>query len=403
MLLVAVSGGIDSMCLAEKVRLEGGPFAIAHCNFGLRDEESDSDEAFVKAWADSHGITCHVRRFETSAYAAKEGISIEMAARRLRYHWFGQLCREHGYEGVAVAHNANDNAETLILNLLRGTGVRGLLGMKAEGFVPDPEFADVPLYRPLLGMSRADIEAFAAEHGLSWREDRTNALNDYKRNKIRNLVFPVFREINPSFVETLNKDMERFAEALPAEVLSSEPSGASPLRPSHCPAGSGPLPLTWPRVAMGSEDSTPSGRASVHENGTFGVREGQMGGFVHENGTSGVRDAEFEVKEEVWDGSRDVKQPAGMLILDADKAGELVEGTWETGDWIRPLGAPGKKKLQDWFTDHHIPADEKPFVKLFKKADEPHHVVAVAGWCIDHSVRVTSSTRRILRISIKND
>ena len=386
MLLVAVSGGIDSMCLAEKVRLEGGPFAIAHCNFGLRGEESDGDEAFVRQWADTHGIPCHVRRFETSAYAAEQGISVEMAARRLRYHWFGELCKEHGYSGVAVAHNANDNAETLILNLLRGTGVRGLLGMKADGFVPDPEYADVPLHRPLLGMTRADIEAFASEHSLQWREDATNALNDYKRNKIRNLVFPVFREINPRFVETLNRDMERFAEALPAEVLSSEPSGAAPLRPSHCPAGSGPLPLTRPRVAMGSEDSTPSGRAVVHENGAFGVRE-----------------AEFEVKEEVWDGSEEVKQPAGMLILDADKAGELVEGTWETGDWIRPMGAPGKKKLQDWFTDHHIPADEKPFVKLYKKAEEPHHVVAIAGWCIDHSVRVTRSTRRILRISIKNN
>ena len=420
MLLVAVSGGIDSMCLAEKVRLEGGPFAIAHCNFGLRGEESDGDEAFVRQWADTHGIPCHIRRFETSTYAAQQGISVEMAARRLRYHWFGELCKEHGYSGVAVAHNANDNAETLILNLLRGTGVRGLLGMKADGFVPDPEFADVPLHRPLLGMTRADIEAFAAEHSLQWREDATNALNDYKRNKIRNLVFPVFREINPRFVETLNRDMERFAEALPAEVLSSEPSGASPLRPSHCPAGSGPLPLTRPRVAMGSEDSTPSGRAVVHENGTFGVREGRiegvvhengtfgvregrLEGFVHENGAFGVRDAEFEVKEEVWDGSEEVKQPAGMLILDADKAGELVEGTWETGDWIRPLGAPGKKKLQDWFTDHHIPADEKPFVKLYKRADEPHHVVAIAGWCIDHSVRVTRSTRRILRISIKID
>ena len=420
MLLVAVSGGIDSMCLAEKVRLEGGPFAIAHCNFGLRGEESDGDEAFVRQWADTHGIPCHIRRFETSTYAAQQGISVEMAARRLRYHWFGELCKEHGYSGVAVAHNANDNAETLILNLLRGTGVRGLLGMKADGFVPDPEFADVPLHRPLLGMTRADIEAFAAEHSLQWREDATNALNDYKRNKIRNLVFPVFREINPRFVETLNRDMERFAEALPAEVLSSEPSGASPLRPSPCPAGSGPLPLTRPRVAMGSEDSTPSGRAVVHENGTFGVREGRiegvvhengtfgvregrLEGFVHENGAFGVRDAEFEVKEEVWDGSEEVKQPAGMLILDADKAGELVEGTWETGDWIRPLGAPGKKKLQDWFTDHHIPADEKPFVKLYKRADEPHHVVAIAGWCIDHSVRVTRSTRRILRISIKID
>ena len=386
MLLVAVSGGIDSMCLAEKVRLEGGPFAIAHCNFHLRGKESDGDEAFVKAWADANGIPCHVRHFETSAYAAEHGISVEMAARRLRYHWFGELCRQHGYSGVAVAHNANDNAETLLLNLLRGTGIRGLLGMKAEGFIPDPEFSDIPLLRPLLGMTRADIEAFAAEHGLSWREDATNALNDFKRNKIRNLVFPVFREINPSFVQTLNRDMERFAEALPAEVLSSEPVATlGRIR------GRGPLPAGqwegWRGVAPeGSEDSISAGRVFVHEKGSFGVRE-----------------MEFEVKEEVWDGTKEVKQPAGMLILDADKAGELVEGSWETGDWIRPLGAPGKKKMQDWFTDHHIPADEKPFVRLYKRADDPHHVVAIAGWCIDHSVRVTQSTRRILRISAKND
>ena len=374
------------MCLAEKVRLEGGPFAIAHCNFHLRGKESDGDEAFVKAWADANGIPCHVRHFETSAYAAEQGISVEMAARRLRYHWFGELCRQHGYSGVAVAHNANDNAETLLLNLLRGTGIRGLLGMKAEGFIPDPEFSDIPLLRPLLGMTRVEIEAFAAEHGLSWREDATNALNDFKRNKIRNLVFPVFREINPSFVQTLNRDMERFAEALPAEVLSSEPVATlGRIR------GRGPLPAgQWEGrrgvAPEGSEDSTSAGRVFVHEKGSFGVRE-----------------MEFEVKEEVWDGTKEVKQPAGMLILDADKAGELVEGSWETGDWIRPLGAPGKKKLQDWFTDHHIPADEKPFVRLYKRADDPHHVVAIAGWCIDHSVRVTQSTRRILRISAKND
>ena len=386
MLLVAVSGGIDSMCLAEKVRLEGGPFAIAHCNFHLRGKESDGDEAFVKAWADANGIPCHVRHFETSAYATEQGISVEMAARRLRYHWFGELCRQHGYSGVAVAHNANDNAETLLLNLLRGTGIRGLLGMKAEGFIPDPEFSDIPLLRPLLGMTRVEIEAFAAEHGLSWREDATNALNDFKRNKIRNLVFPVFREINPSFVQTLNRDIERFAEALPAEVLSSEPVATlGRIR------GRGPLPAgQWEGrrgvAPEGSEDSISAGRVFVHEKGSFGVRE-----------------MEFEVKEEVWDGTKEVKQPAGMLILDADKAGELVEGSWETGDWIRPLGAPGKKKLQDWFTDHHIPADEKPFVRLYKRADDPHHVVAIAGWCIDHSVRVTQSTRRILRISAKND
>jgi len=349
MLLVAVSGGIDSMCLAEKVRLEGGPFAIAHCNFGLRGEESDGDEAFVKEWAEKHGIPLHVKRFETEACAAREGISIEMAARRLRYHWFGQLCREHGYEAVAVAHNANDNAETLILNLLRGTGPKGITGMKAEGRIPDQDFSDIPLLRPLLGMTREEIEAFATEHGLSWREDRTNACNDFKRNKIRNQVFPLFKEINPSFIQTLNSDMERFQEALPAEVYLPEPSGAG----------------------EESEDSTPPERA------------------------------EYTVTEEVWDGSKEVKQPEGMLIVDADKAGELTEGHWETGDWIRPLGAPGKKKLQDWFTDHHIPADEKPFVTLYKSAQDPHHVLAIAGWCIDHSVRVTASTRRILRISEK--
>ena len=345
MLLLAVSGGIDSMCLAEKVHLSGGPFAVAHCNFSLRGDESDADEAHVRAWAAERGIPCHVKRFDTRAFAQEQGISVEMAARRLRYRWFGQLCREFGYEGVAVAHNANDNAETLILNLLRGTGLRGITGMKENGFLPDPDYADIPLLRPLLRMTRAEIEAFAKENGLSWREDGTNALNDCKRNIIRNLVFPVFADINPSFVQTLNRDMARF------------------------------------RTEM----------ALVHENGPFGAREG-----------------EFTMSEEAWDGSLPVKQPEGMLILDADKAGipagaEPLIGPWKSGDWIRPLGAPGKKKMQDWFTDHHIPAGEKPFVPLLRSPRDPQHILAVVPFCIDHSVRVGNSTRRIIRISVKND
>ncbi len=385
MLLVAVSGGIDSMCLMEKVRQEGGPFAVAHCNFGLRGAESDADEAFVRSQAASYGIPCHVKRFDTEAFASAEGISIEMAARRLRYHWFGQLCREHGYEAVAVAHNANDNAETLILNLLRGTGLRGITGMKAEGSLPDPDFGDIPLRRPLLSMTREEIEAFAREKGLSWREDSTNALNAYKRNKVRNLVFPVFATINPSFVQTLNRDMERFAAELDLilkngqkqgreEAHTSKPFVASLLVPpdASCPPGTscGPLPLTRPRVAMGLEVCATS--------------------------------REYVITVEEWDGTEAVKQPEGVLILDAEKVGAYVEGAWESGDWIKPLGAPGRKKLQDWFTDHHIPADEKPFVPLLKSAAEPHHVLAVIPCCIDHSVRVTATTRRILRISIKN-
>lgn len=355
MLLVAVSGGIDSMCLSEKVRLEGGPFAIAHCNFGLRGEEADADENFVREWAAAHGVPCHVRRFETQAYAAAQGISVEMAARRLRYHWFGELCREFGYSGVAVAHNANDNAETLLLNLLRGTGLRGITGMKAAGFLPDPEFADIPLSRPLLGMTRAQVEAFAAEHGLSWREDCTNAENQFKRNKLRNLAFPVFREINPRFVETLNRDMERFGEELEALAAQNAPEGA--------PEGE---------------------KAENRISPVWAVEE------------------DYTISIEPWDRTQEVKQPAGMLILDAGKTGDFLEGRWESGDWIRPLGAPGKKKMQDWFTDHHIPACEKPFVPLLKSAADSHHVLAVIPYCIDHSVRVTSATQEILRISIKN-
>ena len=182
MLLVAVSGGIDSMCLARKVRLEGGPFAIAHCNFGLRGKESDADEAFVRSWAGENGIPIHVKRFDTKAYASAQGISVEMAARRLRYRWFGELCREHGYEAVAVAHNANDNAETLLLNLLRGTGLRGITGMRPEGFIPDPDYADIPLLRPLLGMTRADIEAFAAPATTSATKSETSSSPSSRRS-----------------------------------------------------------------------------------------------------------------------------------------------------------------------------------------------------------------------------
>ena len=382
------------MCLMEKVRLSGEPFAVAHCNFGLRGADSDGDEALVRSQATALGVECHVKRFDTQAFAAAEGISIEMAARRLRYHWFGELCRDFGYTAVAVAHNANDNAETLILNLLRGTGVRGIMGMKASGFIPDPDFGHIPLLRPLLSMTRADIEAFAAEHGLEWREDATNALNDYKRNKIRNLVFPVFREINPKFVETLNRDMERFASEIPEGTYPSEPFVASLLVPptKHSagdqaslltvPAFRGPLPLMRPRVATGSDGHVPSGINCHSERSEESI---------------------FIITEEEWDGTKPVKQPSGMLIIDADKAGELIEGRWESGDWIKPLGAPGKKKMQDWFTDHHIGADEKPFVPLMRSPKEYHHILAVVGYCIDNSVKVTKSTKRIIRISVKKD
>lgn len=214
--LLAVSGGIDSICLASLFlnSSSGRRFAVAHCNFHLRGEDSDSDEAFVAAWCGRNGVRYHKADFDTEQYASSHNVSIEMAARELRYDWFASLCRENGYYGVAVAHNANDNAETLILNLLRGTGLRGITGMQVETVVPvtRDELSGVRLLRPMLSFSRKQIEEYVAANSLEYHDDRTNAETVYKRNRIRHLVFPVFESLNPSFLTTFAREMNAFSK-----------------------------------------------------------------------------------------------------------------------------------------------------------------------------------------------
>ncbi len=214
--LLAVSGGIDSICLASLFlnSSAGRRFAVAHCNFHLRGEDSDSDEALVAAWCGRNGVRYHKADFDTEQYASSHNVSIEMAARELRYDWFASLCRDNGYYGVAVAHNANDNAETLILNLLRGTGLRGITGMQVETVVPvtRDELSGVRLLRPMLSFSRKQIEEYVAANSLEYHDDRTNAETVYKRNRIRHLVFPVFESLNPSFLTTFAREMNAFSE-----------------------------------------------------------------------------------------------------------------------------------------------------------------------------------------------
>lgn len=214
--LLAVSGGIDSICLASLFLNSSAErrFAVAHCNFHLRGEDSDSDEALVAAWCGRNGVRYHKADFDTEQYASSHNISIEMAARELRYDWFASLCKDNGYYGVAVAHNANDNAETLILNLLRGTGLRGVTGMQVETVVPvtRDELSGVRLLRPMLSFSREQIEEYVAANSLEYHDDRTNAETVYKRNRIRHLVFPVFESLNPSFLTTFAREMNAFSK-----------------------------------------------------------------------------------------------------------------------------------------------------------------------------------------------
>ena len=232
--LLAVSGGIDSMCLADMWLRCFGPdsFAMAHCNFHLRGEESDGDEALVTKWAEENDVRLHRVDFDTLGYAAENGLSIEMAARELRYTWFGELCDQHGYEAVVVAHHADDNAETLVLNMVRGAGLKGLTGMKPISslsfrvisplsfraisplsFRASEASREISILRPLLTFSRKQIEGHAFAWKVPYREDSTNSSVEYRRNSIRHEVFPLFERMNPSYVRTLNREMTYLSDA----------------------------------------------------------------------------------------------------------------------------------------------------------------------------------------------
>ncbi|MDR0729326.1 MAG: tRNA lysidine(34) synthetase TilS [Prevotellaceae bacterium] len=187
--LVAVSGGVDSMTLAHLSHAAGLTMGVAHCNFGLREEESDGDALFVEQWANARGIPFFSIHFDTKQYAATHGLSTQMAARKLRYEWFEEIRRSHGFTDVAVAHHSDDNAETVLINLLRSTGIKGLCGMQP---------ANGRIIRPLLFATRREIMEYALQNHIAYREDRTNADDDYIRNRIRHLIMPELQKINPA-------------------------------------------------------------------------------------------------------------------------------------------------------------------------------------------------------------
>ncbi|MCE7040978.1 tRNA lysidine(34) synthetase TilS [Dyadobacter sp. CY312] len=201
--LLTISGGVDSVVMAHLFHRAGFGAAVAHCNFGLRGEESIEDELFVERLAGEYGYTFSVSHFETKKYAKEKGISTQMAARELRYSWFEEL-RKDRFDWIATAHHANDSLETVLLNFARGTGVAGLYGISPiNGFV----------LRPLLFATKKEILDYAQSNQLLWREDRSNDSLDYKRNVIRKKVIPVLTELNPSLESTFQVTSEKVSAA----------------------------------------------------------------------------------------------------------------------------------------------------------------------------------------------
>ena len=432
--LLAVSGGIDSMYMLARSKelFPGSETAVAHCNFRLRGEESDGDEIFVRNRCREYGIECFVKRFDTEAYAKEKGISVEMAARDLRYGWFAELMSSGGFSAVAVAHNADDNAETLMLNLLRGTGSRGLRGM-GERELP----GGGRVLRPLLGVSRAEIAAWMEEHGVPHREDSTNAATLYRRNKLRHEVFPVFAEINPSFLRTLSADMRHFAQVDDIAEDYFRRAAASVTLPGPEKVISIPVlkgldhkeyvlfrllePYGFDEAALDAlctlldSGGTVSGKTfeaprwkAVTGAGRIMILPrlaAEKGGTVRAAGPGDYRLGSRSFSVKIFDRSPglQLQRPANQLIADAGKLPfPLVFRNWEDGDWIRPLGLGGRKKLSDLFTDLKWSLPEKEAAVILKHPDgRPGHAAALLGGRIDDSLKVTDSTERIVEITLQ--
>ena len=433
-ILLAVSGGMDSMYMLARSSdlFPGSEVAVAHCNFGLRGAESDGDEEFVRGWCSSKVIRCFVKRFPTAEYASDNHISIEMAARDLRYAWFAELLSSEGFDAVAVAHNADDNAETLLMNLLRGTGTRGLRGMGSRGLP-----GGGAVLRPLLGISRAEIADWMARNGVPHREDSSNAGDEYKRNKIRHSVFPVFAEINPSFLRTLAGDMRHFAqvddiaeewfrENAPAVFDGSTISVPALMGLRHWeymlwrllePYGFDEPTLEDLKGVLLSAGTvsgktfeapewkaiTGSGRIVVVRRGS-GSEPGMRGSGMTVSGPGEYNFGGLRFAVKVFDrpAGFELQQPEGRLVFDADALPfPLKLRRWTSGDWMRPLGLRGRKKLSDLFVDLKWSLPEKEQAVVLEHPDGTEgHVGALLCCRMDESLKVRPGTRSILEIEL---
>ncbi len=424
--LLAVSGGIDSMTMASlflHCRLKP-EFAIAHVNFSLRPGDCDQDMRLVQEWGAKHGIEVYTAIFDTHAYADEHGISTQMAARDLRYGFFDKVMSEQGYDLLSVAHNMDDSAETVFVNMSRGTGIRGLAGISES---------NGKIIRPLLGISRAQIREYVVENNVQYRDDRTNFESHYTRNRIRNVIFPEFRKINPSFLDTMQRNARYAAQA--CDVLDDL---YLQLRDEVCRFDGNVLMLDanllkvkghaeyWlfrileeygfnsgqiydvVRCLEDEEDQTGKRFFSgTHEllfdRGylkVFPLKEDEQVEFVIDSpGEYCFRGTGFSV--EIFPRSEDFDPKAyndGTLCLDADKVRmPLTCRGWKSADRFRPFGMrSGSKKLSDLFTDLKLDRRQKEVQPVI--VDAIGKIVCLPGLRIADECRITPPTTTILKI-----
>ncbi len=423
--LLTLSGGVDSVVMTHLFSHLRYPLTIAHCNFQLRGQESDKDEEFCRELALQLRIPFFTATFDTLSYAQKNKISVQMAARELRYQWFHRLQEEHSIDFIATAHHLDDAVETVFINLFRGCGIAGLQGILAR---------QASLIRPLGWAGRNEILAYAEAHKLSWREDSSNQEAYYLRNRIRQQLIPLLQELHPGFSETMGGNMQRFREEnqFISETIESirrscltEKNGQIIIKP--LPTYSTPAKITLLHRLLAPyqfNETQIRDIAGCRESGKrFESREWILvthdQDLILEKKISGLQSEEVEQGLQI----QGFETPSGYLEkaliqweitqneslvfennpliawLDPDILEfPLILRKWKTGDWFIPYGMKGRKKISDLLTDLKMNVLEKEKIMVLLSGDQ---IIWVVGIRSDQRFRVKKTSRKVLILKYK--
>lgn len=413
-ILIAVSGGLDSMVLLDLLSKSNLDYAVAHCNFKLRSEESDQDENFVKSYCQENSIPGFFQKFDTKKFAEDQKLSIQVAARKLRYEWFYELLATQNFDFLLTAHHLDDQLETFLINLSRGTGLDGLCGIPSQ---------NDKIIRPLLTFSKAEIETFAQENQLKWREDSSNSSYKYIRNKIRHQVVPILKELNPSFLDSFENTLQNLDQAkslvddasriiyrkvvqdvdsqkiIDLNELLQLPNYQAYLYQWLMPFGF----LAWQDIYELVKAQSGKQIFSEHfrllkdrETLILEPKTNRISGdfFIDEN----QNELNFPLKLQFCNVSSVSISDAKTIFVDADTLKfPLKLRKWQEGDYFYPFGMIGKKKVSKFFKDEKFSLIEKEKAWLLCS---DNHIVWLVGKRMDNRFKVTENTQTILKIAV---
>ncbi len=421
-ILLAVSGGLDSMVMFHMMRRAGFSVAVAHCNFQLRGKEADADEAFVRAACARWGVPFFVKRFDTADYARTQGISTQMAARELRYDWFDELLRAQRGDLLATAHHFSDVTEGVFLNLIRGTGIDGFSGVAVR---------KGNIIRPMLFATRKMIAAYAAGENVEWREDASNASDEYQRNFVRHQLLPRMEELNPAFESGFRDTRDRllgardlmhaYLEIFRHKAVEVRDDGTVRIDMLQVRASPSPGVLLWELIKdmdfrydqcrkivedhQAGKIFTSATHRLVVDRTHYIIEHREPSTFESlviekDQRQAGRPPFVLSLSEVGRDGFELVKD-SSLAQLDADRLTfPLVWRRWEAGDYFAPLGMAQDKKVSDFLIDLKIPFNSKADVTVLVSGRD---IVWIVGLRISDRYKVTDATKRILLIKQRDE